>query len=573
MTNSKANYGIAIKGPHKGMYTECRAKDMRTCSWHEPGTHKSLTAAKVRDLNKSIIESKAKKGNRSLKKSSEFDDGLRIRLDSGEEATLPLTDRAVRDLNRIMSVARMYDESGLELSLVGGPVRDMLMGREPHDFDMTSNASVGYSTKTLRHWGDNFWNLGEKFGTVSAATTNNRGEELKIEVTRYRGDSYDGKSRKPKVSWVSDIEDDLARRDLTINSMAIMMSPHRPGEPFRLVDPFNGAEDLKNHVIRVPNGEWSRSFSDDPLRMMRAARFLVTLDPDARIDDDTLHGMRIMAGKIDHVSSERVRDEFTKTIEADDPEKAIRTLVDTGLMDHIMPEVSDLKRMDATSKGRHKPTFDHSLLVLRKAIAMEEQSDDIHSPDDRLRLAALLHDVGKTRTRKFNGRKAVTFDGHEDVGASMVRKRLRAMRYDGAVVDDVTKLVQLHMRFHGYGDQGWTDSAVRRYVRNAGDMYERLNILTLADTSTQKKGRLRKYRTSMDDFQARVRRLKAHDDLEAVRPEVDGHTIMDVLGLKQGKEVGQVYRHMLNYRLDNGHVGRDAALAEVKRYAREKGLY
>lgn len=568
---SRNNYGIALKGPHKGEYTLCRAKNMKTCSWHEAGTHKSIDSSKIAELNRSLLEERNKTNSPRLSKSSEITNDLHIMTPDGP-IVLRLTDRAVRDLNRIMKLAEIYRKDGMEVSLVGGPVRDLMMGREPHDFDMTSNASVEYSTRALKKWGDHFWNLGEKFGTVSASTMNDRGEDLKIEVTRYRGDSYDGKSRKPEVSWVSNIEDDLGRRDLTVNSMALMMSPHEPGRPFKLIDPFNGREDIRNHIIRVPNGDWKKSFSDDPLRMMRAARFLVTLDDDARIDPGTLHGMKTMADKIDNVSHERIRDEFSKMIAADDPEKAIRTLTDTTLMDHIIPEISELKRMDETARGRHKPTFDHSLIVLRKAIALEEQSDTIQSPDETLRLAALLHDVGKPKTRRFNGRRPTTFDGHEEVGSYLVRDRLRDMRYDGKVVNDVTKLVRLHMRFHGYSDNPWTDAGVRRYVRDAGDMYDRLNIITLADVSTKKKSKLDKFSRSMDDLQHRVLELRKQEDLDNVRPEVDGNEIMSILGIKPGRVVGKIYKHMLDYRLDNGSVGEDAAVEEVRRYARAERL-
>lgn len=500
------------------------------------------------------------------------------RLDEINEIKLTRTDGSILSIrcshddvllfNEARALGETYREAGYELALVGGPVRDLLLGGTPKDLDMASNAKPGKTSQILRQWGEDYWEVGRKYGTIGARKTINDDLTATVEVTTYRKDSYDHKTRKPQVEWGTSLEEDLSRRDFTMNAIAIRLPE------MVLVDPFDGARDLiERKIIRTPQGAIV-SFSDDPLRMMRAIRFQAKLGLELGHEEEA--AISKMASRLEIVSAERVRDELTKIMLSDDPVIGLREMLTTGLLHYVLPEVEALAEMDKSSQGRHKKTFEHTMRVIERAMTLEGSNgyEEITKPDLTLRLAALLHDIGKPVTRKFNGRKPVTFDGHEKIGAKMARECLSRLKFDKRLVDDVTQLVRQHMRFHGYADSGmnvnWTDSAVRRYVRESGHLYLRLNMLTRADNTTRHPDRERRFSQMMDAMEARVIELKRKEDLDAIRPELNGNEIMAILGLEQGKEVGAAMRHMLDYRLEHGLVGHDAAVAELERWADSK---
>ncbi|MBM9459955.1 CCA tRNA nucleotidyltransferase [Nocardioides sp. zg-536] len=481
--------------------------------------------------------------------------------DSQPAAPLRLVDVQVAvaaELDRIGEViddlGAAFTEAGHELALVGGPVRDAMLGRRSNDLDFTTSARPEQSERILRAWGDAWWDMGRAFGTIGA-----RKGEWVVEVTTYRSEAYDPDSRKPEVEYGDSLAGDLGRRDFTVNAMAIRL----PGR--EIVDPHGGVLDLAHRVLRTP-GTPEQSFSDDPLRMMRAARFAAQLGFD--VDEDVVRAMTEMAGRIEIISAERVRDELVKLICAPTPRPGLALLVDTGLADHVLPELPALK-LERDEHHRHKDVYDHTLTVLEQAIDLEPrlaERADITAPDFVSRFAALMHDVGKPRTRKFTGDGTVTFHHHDVVGAKITRKRMRALKFSNDEVDAVTKLVELHLRFHGYGTGEWTDSAVRRYVRDAGDQLERLHVLTRADCTTRNKRKADRLRRTYDDLEARIERLAGEEELAAIRPDLDGNQIMEILGIGPGREVGTAYKWLLELRLDNGPMSTEDATAALKQW-------
>ncbi|MEE1324025.1 MAG: CCA tRNA nucleotidyltransferase [Bifidobacteriaceae bacterium] len=459
-----------------------------------------------------------------------------------------------------IELGKMFEEQGYELALVGGAVRDLLLGRPVHDYDFTTNARPEQFEPILRQWGrDGFWDMGRKFGTLGARRRSDH-NDMAVEVTTYRSDKYQSDSRKPQVCYGTSLEGDLSRRDFTVNCMAIRL-PH-----ISFTDPFHGANDLNKKLLRTPVDPY-QSFDDDPLRMMRAVRFVAQLG--FGIEASTAEALMDMVNRIDIVSAERVRDELAKLLLASDPHLGVDEMVNSGLADHVIPEIPAL-RMAMDPNHHHKDVYEHTLTVLDNAIALETGADGpVPSPDLELRLAALYHDVGKPRTRRFEPNGKVSFHHHDAVGATMTRKRLKALRFDKHIVDDVSNLVNMHLRFHGYVDEPWTDSAVRRYVVDAGDLYPRLNRLTRADVTTRNRHRALTFEHAMDQMEARVEELKKKENLARIRPEINGQEIMELLGITPGAKVGAAYRHMLNFRLENGEVGHDAAVAELRRWAAE----
>lgn len=454
-----------------------------------------------------------------------------------------------------MELGRLFAQENYELALVGGPVRDMLLHRTSHDLDCCTSAHPEDFEPILRRWGrDGFWDMGRKFGTLGAMRRRPDGTEVKVEVTTYRSDAYDEDSRKPLVKYGDTLEGDLSRRDFTINAMALRV----PDLVF--VDPFGGANDLAKGILRTPVNP-RQSFDDDPLRMMRAVRFVAQLG--FSIEADTAEAILAMSDRLSIVSAERIRDEIIKLLLSDRPRKGIEALVDSGLAERVLPEIPALK-LEIDEHHRHKDVFEHTMMVLERAIALETSEDGpVPSPDLTLRLAALLHDIGKPRTRKFEDGGKVSFHHHDVVGAKMTRKRLKALHFDHHMIEDVSELVNLHLRFHGYVDEPWTDSAVRRYVKDSGHLYERLNRLTRADATTQNKRKSLMFEHAMDEMEERVKVLKEKENFDAIRPDLDGNEIMQLLSLQPGPAVGAAYKHMLDYRLDNGPVEHDVAVAEL----------
>lgn len=462
-----------------------------------------------------------------------------------------------------LELGRMFAAEGYELALVGGPVRDLLLHRRSHDLDFCTSARPEQFEPILRRFGhDGFWDMGRKFGTLGAMRRRPDGTEVQVEVTTYRTDAYNPDSRKPEVAYGDTLEGDLSRRDFTVNAMALRVPD------LEFVDPFGGANDLAKGILRTPVDP-RQSFDDDPLRMMRAVRFVAQLG--FTIEAETAEAMYDMTDRIRIVSAERVRDELTKMLLSDRPRAGIEALVESGLADIVFPEIPALE-LQIDEHHRHKDVFEHTMIVLDRAVALETDDDDgpVPRPDLTLRLAALMHDIGKPKTRRFEAGGKVSFHHHDVVGAKLTRKRLRALHFDHHMVEDVSELVNLHLRFHGYVDEPWTDSAVRRYVKDAGHLYERLNRLTRADATTQNRRKAMVFSSAMDEMEDRVRELKKKEDFDAIRPDINGNEIMDLLGLEPGPMIGKAYRHMLDYRLDNGPVDHDVAVAELRRWYAEQ---
>ncbi|TLQ44867.1 CCA tRNA nucleotidyltransferase [Streptomyces marianii] len=471
--------------------------------------------------------------------------------------------RAVSELLRVSPVAddlaRRFQDAGFRLALVGGSVRDALLGRLGNDLDFTTDALPEDVLKIVRPWADSVWEVGIAFGTVGCQKDGHVGDgvqRFQIEITTYRSEAYDRTSRKPEVSYGDSIEEDLVRRDFTVNAMAVAL----PEKEF--IDPHGGLQDLASQVLRTP-GTPEDSFSDDPLRMLRAARFAAQLD--FEVAPEVIAAMREMSDRIDIVSAERVRDEFNKLILAPNPRKGLALLVDTGLAECFMPELPAL-RLERDEHHRHKDVYEHSLIVLEQAIALEEDG-----PDLVLRLAALLHDIGKPRTRRFEPDGRVSFHHHEVVGAKMTKKRLTALKYSNDMVKDIARLVELHLRFHGYGTGEWTDSAVRRYVRDAGPLLERLHKLTRSDCTTRNKRKASALSRTYDGLEERIAQLQEQEELDAIRPDLDGNQIMEILGVGPGPVIGKAYAFLLELRLENGPMVHDDAVAALKEWWATQG--
>jgi poly(A) polymerase len=461
---------------------------------------------------------------------------------------------------RVTELGELFVTAGHELALVGGPVRDAFLGRASTDFDLTTDALPARILDLVADWADQVWTVGIRFGTVAL-----RKGRAHFEITTYRSDSYDSQSRKPVVSYGRSLTDDLARRDFTVNAMAARL----PG--YELVDPFGGLTDLRDQVLRTP-GTPQDSFSDDPLRILRAARFTAQLGfavaPEVRVAMSELAGL-LAPPKI---SAERIEGELTKLLRSPldgGPRAGIELLVDTGAADQVLPEVPALQ-LEADEHFRHKDVYQHTLTVLSQAIELEPRYG--LERDLVLRLAALLHDIGKPRTRARLPDGKVAFHHHETVGAKMARKRLTQLRYSKEVVADVSRLVELHLRFHGYGEGEWTDSAVRRYVTDAGPLLTRLHALTRADCTTRNKAKAQRLAQAYDGLEARISELAAQEELDSIRPDLDGNEIMAILGIPEGPLVGRAWKYLRELRIEAGPLGHDAAVQELLRWAKSVGI-
>ncbi|WP_426301115.1 CCA tRNA nucleotidyltransferase [Arthrobacter sp. R-11] len=456
----------------------------------------------------------------------------------------------------VLDLGQRFVDAGFELSLVGGPVRDLFLGRTSPDLDFTTDATPEQTLSVIRKWADNFWDIGRAFGTIGMKKAG-----FQIEITTYRAEAYDPDSRKPMVAFGSSLEDDLLRRDFTINAMALRLPS------LELVDPFGGVRDLHAAELATP-GAPEASFSDDPLRMMRAARFASQLG--VSVHDDVRLAMSEMADRIKIISAERVREELVKMINGAHPRVGIDLLVDTGLAEYVLPEVSAL-RLEADEHHRHKDVYQHSLQVLEQAAALETGPDGpVPGPDFVLRFAALMHDVGKPATRRFEPGGAVSFRHHDVVGAKLTAKRMKALRFDNDSIKAVARLVELHMRFYGYGDAGWTDSAVRRYVADAGPLLERLHRLTRSDVTTRNQRKADRLSFAYDDLEQRIAALAEQESLNAIRPDLDGGQIMGLLDLKPGPVVGRAYKFLLDQRMEYGPLEYDDAVAKLKAWWAEQ---
>ena len=459
----------------------------------------------------------------------------------------PAAELAIRSLIEraplASSLAQAFKAKGFTLALVGGPVRDAILARLGNDLDFTTNAHPLETKKILQSWADNVWDTGIAFGTVAGK----RGDTT-VEVTTYRTEQYDPESRKPEVQYGDSIHGDLSRRDFTVNSMALELTGDEP----EFIDPFNGLQDLAAKVLRTPVGA-EDSFNDDPLRMMRAARFASQLD--FAIAPEVLAAMKDLAQRISIISAERVRDEFIKIMLSPNPRIGITVLVDTGLADIVLPEIPKL-RLEVDEHHHHKDVYEHSITVLEQAMELE---DRLGGPNLVIRLAALLHDIGKPKTRAFIEGGGVSFHHHEVVGARLAKKRLQALRFDNDTIDAVELLTALHLRFHGYGEGEWTDSAVRRYVRDAGELITHLHVLTRADCTTRNKTKAARLSATYDSLEKRIEVLMEQEELSKIRPDLDGAQVMQLLNLKPSREVGEAMDFLMELRLEQGPIGVDAA--------------
>jgi poly(A) polymerase len=450
----------------------------------------------------------------------------------------------------LATLAVRFEAAGYELALVGGPVRDAFLGRPVNDLDFATSARPDEIVSLVRPIADAHWEIGRAFGTIGA-----RLGDQTVEITTYRSDAYSDDSRKPEVLFGDNLEGDLVRRDFTMNALALRLPS------LTLVDPSGGLDDLFARRLLTPGGP-EQSFGDDPLRMLRAARFTSQLGVD--VDPAVIEAMRAMRDRLAIVSAERIRDEVVKLLCTTAPRRGLQLLVDTGLADQFLPELPAL-RLEVDEHAHHKDVYEHSLTVLDQAIELEAERKPGEPADVVLRVAALLHDIGKPATKKIEAGGAVTFHHHDVVGAKLARKRLTALRFDKDTVTAVSRLVELHLRFFGYSDAPWTDSGVRRYVRDAGDQLERLHIVTRADVTTRNRRKADRLRVAYDELERRIALLAEQEELDAMRPDLDGEQIMALLGVSPGPVVGAAYRFLLEQRLDEGPLG----AAEAERRLRE----
>jgi poly(A) polymerase len=440
------------------------------------------------------------------------------------------------------SLGKMFHDAGYELALVGGPVRDAILGRVAPDVDLTTNATPDQILEVIKGKADTHWDIGKEFGTIGCRIGDDQ-----IEITTYRTDQYEADSRKPEVKFGTDLTHDLQRRDFTVNAMALTL----PGREF--VDPFGGLRDLEDKVLKTP-GKPEDSFGDDPLRMLRGARFASQLG--FQIEPETFEAMQSMRQRLEIVSAERIQVELQKLMLGANPRLGLEVLVDSGLAEIVLPELPALK-LETDEHHHHKDVYQHTLTVVEQAIDYEK--DYNLEPDFVLRFAALLHDIGKPATRKLEPGGTVSFYHHDVVGAKLASKRMKALRFDNDTTKAVSKLVELHLRFFGYSDQAWTDAAIRRYVRDAGEQLVRLHILTRSDVTTRNKRKADQLSHAYDDLEKRIAIVMEQEELNAMRPDLTGEQIMEILNLKPGPKVGKAYKYLLELRIEKGPLGPEKA--------------
>jgi poly(A) polymerase len=469
-----------------------------------------------------------------------------VKTPTNAAAQLAIT-TLIKQAPEATNLAIAFKAAGFKLALVGGPVRDAILGRLGNDLDFTTDAHPKDCEKILNKWADSVWNIGAAFGTVAG-----KKGDITVEITTYRSESYEADSRKPNVEFGKTIEADLSRRDFTINAMALELTTDEP----TFIDLYNGVGDLESKLIKTP-GKPEDSFSDDPLRMMRAARFMSQLN--FTIDPAVITAIKSMTARLEIISAERIRDEFIKIIMSDNPRLGISLLVETGLADIFLPEIPKLK-LEIDEHHHHKDVYEHTLTVLEQAIALESR---LGGPNLTLRLAALLHDIGKPKTKELIAGGGVSFHYHEVVGSRLCKERMKKLRFDNHIIKDVAQLVFLHLRFHGYGNGEWTDSAVRRYVRDAEELLIHLHLLTRADCTTRNQKKAESLAKTYDQLEARIALLMEQEELNKIRPDLSGEQIMEILSIKPSPAVGKAYDFLLELRLEHGPLGEEKAKSEL----------
>jgi poly(A) polymerase len=469
-----------------------------------------------------------------------------VKTPTNAAAQLAIT-TLIKQAPEATNLAVAFKAAGFKLALVGGPVRDAILGRLGNDLDFTTDAHPKDCEKILNKWADSVWDIGAAFGTVAG-----KKGDITVEITTYRSESYELDSRKPNVEFGKTIEADLSRRDFTINAMALELTTEEP----TFIDLYNGVDDLQSKLIKTP-GKPEDSFSDDPLRMMRAARFMSQLN--FTIDPAVIAAIKSMTARLEIISAERIRDEFTKIIMSDNPRLGITLLVETGLADIFLPEIPKLK-LEIDEHHHHKDVYEHTLTVLEQAIALESR---LGGPNLTLRLAALLHDIGKPKTKELIAGGGVSFHHHEVVGSRLCKERMKKLRFDNHIIKDVAQLVFLHLRFHGYGNGEWTDSAVRRYVRDADELLIHLHLLTRADCTTRNQKKAEGLAKTYDQLEERIALLMEQEELNKIRPDLSGEQIMEILSIKPSPAVGKAYDFLLELRLEQGPLGEEKAKAEL----------
>ena len=457
-------------------------------------------------------------------------------------------DRFEKVINITRPLAELFIARDRKLYLVGGAVRDLFLesevaGETPsivdelesptYDLDFTTDALPDEIEKIVVGHADAMWLQGKRFGTVGVEMGG-----YKFEITTHRAEVYHSESRKPRVTYSQEIEEDLSRRDFTINAMALSLHGAKP----EMVDPFGGLDDLANHRLATPLSP-EISFSEDPLRMLRAARFIakMNLEPASEL----VAAVVAMHERLSIVSVERIRDEFDKLLTTAKPSPGIEFVVKTGLAAEFIPELPALA-LEQDPIHRHKDVLAHTIAVVDKT-----------SPDRILRLAALFHDIGKPKTKQI-APQGVTFYHHDVVGAKLTRERMRVLKYPVQDMADVSRLVFLHLRFHTY-QAGWTDSAVRRYVRDAGLLLDRLNELTLCDSTTRNQSKVLALQQRMADLKVRIEQLRQKEELDAIRPEINGDEVMRMLNIGPSRLVGEALDFLMEIRLEEGLIGKNQA--------------
>jgi poly(A) polymerase len=469
-----------------------------------------------------------------------------VKTPTNAAAQLAIT-TLIKQAPEATNLAIAFKAAGFKLALVGGPVRDAILGRLGNDLDFTTDAHPKDCEKLLNKWADSVWDIGAAFGTVAG-----KKGDITVEITTYRSESYEADSRKPNVEFGKTIEADLSRRDFTINAMALELTTDEP----TFIDLYNGVGDLQSKLIKTPTKP-EDSFSDDPLRMMRAARFMSQLN--FTIDPAVITAIKSMTARLEIISAERIRDEFIKIIMSDNPRLGITLLVETGLADIFLPEIPKLK-LEIDEHHHHKDVYEHTLTVLEQAIALESR---LGGPNLTLRLAALLHDIGKPKTKELIAGGGVSFHHHEVVGSRLCKERMKKLRFDNHIIKDVAQLVFLHLRFHGYGNGEWTDSAVRRYVRDAEELLIHLHLLTRADCTTRNQKKAEGLAKTYDQLEERIALLMEQEELNKIRPDLSGEQIMEILSIKPSPAVGKAYDFLLELRLEHGPLGEEKAKAEL----------